>query len=69
MLLFGILSLKDLMVLTKVVTSAYLIKLNILPAFGKSFMHIIDNKGPRIDPCGTPMFIDKISDLAFLHSS
>ena len=32
-LLFGILSLKDLMVLNKVVSSAYKIKLNILLAF------------------------------------
>ena len=70
-LLFGILSLKDLMVLNKVVSSAYIIKLNILLAFGKSFMYkiIINNKGPRIDPCGTPMFIDKISDLAFSNST
>ena len=35
----------------------------------QSFMHIINNKGPRIDPCGIPMFIEKISDLAFLNST
>ena len=57
------------MVLNKVVSSAYIIKLIILLAFGKSFMYIINNKGPRIDPCGTPMFIDKISDLAFSNST
>ena len=57
MLLYGILSLKDLMVLNKVVSSAYIIKLNILLAFGISFMYIINNKGPRIDPCGTKIFI------------
>ena len=44
MLLFGILSLKDLMVLNKVVSSAYIIKLNILLAFGKLFMYIINKK-------------------------
>ena len=68
-LLFGILSLQDLMVLNKVVSSAYIIKFNILLAFGKSFMYIINNKGPMTDPCGTPKFIDKISDLAFSNST
>ena len=68
-LLFGILSLQDLMVLNKMVSSAYIIKLNILLAFGKSFMYIINNKGPRIAPCGTQMFIDKISALAFSNST
>ena len=48
MLLFGILSLKDLMVPNKVVSSAYIIKLKMLLAFGKSFMYIINNKGPRL---------------------
>ena len=48
MLLLGILSLKDLMVLNKVGLSACIIKLNILLALGKSFMYIINNKGPRI---------------------
>ena len=33
-LLFGMLSLKDLMVLNKVVSMAYIIKLNILLSFG-----------------------------------
>ena len=69
MLLFGILSLNDLMVLNKVVSLAYIIKLNILLALGKLSMYIINNKGPRIDPCGTPKFIDKISDLAFSNST
>ena len=32
------------MVLNKVVSSAYIIKLNILLAFGKLFMYIINNK-------------------------
>ena len=48
--LFGILSLKDLLVLNKVVSSAYIIKLNMLLAFGKSFIYFINNKGPRMDP-------------------
>ena len=53
------------MVLNEVRSSVYIIKLNILLALGRSFMYIINNMGPRIDPCGTPMFIDKISYLAF----
>ena len=48
LLLLGILSLNDLMVLSKVVSSAYIIKLNILLDFGKPFIYIINNKGPRI---------------------
>ena len=57
------------MVLNKVVSSKYIVKLNILLAFRKSLMYIINNKGPRKDPCGTPMFMDKISDLAFSNST
>ena len=52
-----------LMVLNKVVLSAYIIKLNILLAFGKSLIYIINNKGPRIGLCGTPIVIGKISEL------
>ena len=58
-------SLKDAMVLNKVVSSVYIIKFIMLLAFEKSFIYIINNKGLRINPCSTPMFIDKISDLAF----
>ena len=39
MILFGVLSLKDLMVLNKVVSSAYIITLKMLLAFGKSFIY------------------------------
>ena len=48
-LLFGILSVKDLMVLNKVVSSACIIKLNMLLAFGKLIMYI-----KCIDPCFSP---------------
>ena len=34
-------------------SSAYVIKLNILMTCGKSCIYIINNKGPRIEPCGT----------------
>ena len=48
------------MVLNKVVSSAYILQLNLLLDFGKSFIYYINNKGPRTDPCGAPMFIDNI---------
>ena len=34
----------------RVVSSAYIIKLNSRLAFGKSLMYMINNRGPRIDP-------------------
>ena len=38
-----------------------IIKLNMLLTFRKiNYIYIINNKGPNIDHCGTPMFIDKI---------
>ena len=52
-----------LMVLDKVVSSAYKIKSNFLVDSQKSFIDMINNKGPRIDPCGTPIVKGKISDL------
>ena len=52
-----------LTVLNKEVSSAYIIKLNILLAFGKSCMYIINNKGPKINACGTPTFINKFDIL------
>ena len=32
----------------------------------KSFMNIIKNKGPRTEPCGTPLVMGGSFDLAFL---
>ena len=56
-----------LMVLDKVVSSAYIIKSNFLVDSQKSFIYMTNNKGPRIDPCGTPIVKGivkgKISDL------
>ena len=51
------------MVLDKVVSSAYIIKSNFLVDSEKSFIYMINNKGPRIEPCGTPIFKGKISDF------
>ena len=38
----------------KLVSSAYSLIENILEAWVKSFIYNKNNKGPRIDPCGTP---------------
>ena len=51
------------MVLGKVLSSAYIIKSNFVVASDKSFIYMINNKGPRIEPCGTPICKGKISDL------
>ena len=40
----------------RVVSSAYIINPKTSVKLGKSFIHIENNKGPRIDPCGTPDF-------------
>ena len=50
-------------VLDKVVSSAYMIRLHILVALGKSLMYRTNNNGPKIDPCGTPDFIGNVFDL------
>ena len=60
---FFSLLLNVLMILDKVVSSAYIIKSNFFVDSGKSFIYMINNNGPRIDPCGTPIVKGKISDL------
>ena len=50
-------------VLERVVSSAYAIKSNLPLDCSISLMYIINSNGPSIDPCGTPVFISKISDL------
>ena len=42
-------------VLLRVVSSAYKIKLKYSVQLGMSFIYIRNNKGPRIEPCGTPV--------------
>ena len=55
------------MVLDKVVSSAYIIKSNCLVGSVKSFLYMIHNKGPIIEPCGTPILkvLFQISNLQF----
>ena len=43
--------------LNSVVSSAYIINLNILLASEKSLIYMINNKGPSIEPCGTPTLL------------
>ena len=59
---FFSLLLNVLMVLDKVVSSAYIIKSTFFCGFGE-IVYMINNNGPRIDPCGTPIVKGKISDL------
>jgi hypothetical protein len=46
-----------------VASSAYNKKLNPSQAFGKSFIKIRNNNGPKIEPCGTPQLIFTIEEL------
>ena len=46
----------------RVVSSAYIMKLNSQLAFGKSLMYMISNRGPRIEPRGTPVEMGSILD-------
>ena len=46
-----------------VVSSAYIMKLNLLVAFVISLVNILNNNGPRIDPCGTPLVISSIPEV------
>ena len=43
-------------------------KVKMLVAFAKSFMYMMNNSGPKIEPCGTPVVIDNIFDLILLIS-
>ena len=49
--------------LDNVVSSAYMIKLKILLALGKSLIYRIKSKGPKIDPWGTPVITGNVVDL------
>ena len=46
-----------------VVSSAYRMQLNFLVHFTMSFMYILKNKGPTIEPCGIPAFMYCIDDI------
>ena len=42
------------------VSSAYIILWNFELAFGKSLIYIINNSGPKMEPCGTPVVISRL---------
>ena len=46
-----------------VVSSAYIINLSLLLTFFKSFTTMLNSKGSRFDPCGTPLVISVTLDL------
>ena len=50
-------------VLDRVVSSAYMMKSKSLLACGKSFIYKIKRRGPKIDPCGTPVCLGKMLDF------
>jgi hypothetical protein len=63
MLLLNLLTLLKSTLLINVASSAYNKKLNPLLAFGKSFINIKNNKGPKIEPCGTPQLISTVEEF------
>ena len=52
-----------------VVSSAYMIILNISVHVGKSLMYTEKRKGPKTEPCGTPVLIPSVSDVEPLKST
>ena len=48
---------KDPSVLTREVSSEYVISLKKVLTCEKSLIYIMNNRGPSIEPCGTPVFI------------
>ena len=52
-----------LRLIKKVVSSALEINLNNFVDSGKSLMYTRNNRGPKMDPCGTPVVIGSKFDL------
>ena len=50
--------------LYNVVSSAYTIQLNFGHVLGKSFMYMLNNRDPKIEPCGTSIHI--VSNFEFV---
>ena len=49
--------------LARVASLAYMMKSKSLLACGKLFIYKIKRRGPKIDPCGTPLCIGKMLDF------
>ena len=56
-------------VVTSVVSSAYIIHLNTLLEKTMSFIYIVNNKGPSIEPCGTPVKMLALQDTVLSNST
>ena len=68
--LFKMMSLLALYMLQyNVMSSAYINILKTRLTLGKSLMYIRKSKGPKIEPSGTPIKIDFVSDLESLYST
>ena len=52
-----------------VVSSAYMIILNMSVYDGNSLMYTENRKGPKTEPCGTPVLISSVSDVEPLKST
>ena len=52
-----------------VVSSAYMIILNMSVHDGKSLMYTEKRKGPNTETCGTPVLISSVSDVNPLKST
>ena len=50
----------------RAVSSAYFVQLNNFVALCRSLMYIVKSNGPRIDPCGTPVVILRVSNCVLL---
>ena len=47
-------------------SSANNVKVALLETSGRSFIKIKNSKGPRVEPCGTPVFISCVVQLILL---
>ena len=55
--------------LSRVVSSAYMIGQKLVLAVARSLMYIRNNNGPRIEPWGTPVVIASKGDFMLLNST
>ena len=60
-------SLNDSIVLERVVSSAYIMKWKRLLDSGKSFIYIRKRSGPKMEPWGIPVTIDRVSDIVSFY--
>ena len=59
----------EFVVVTSVVSSSYIIHLNTLLEKTMSFTYIVNNNGPNIEPCGTPVKMLALQDTVLSNST